>query len=799
MKQKSEIKISVRNLVEFILRSGDIDNRGGTGFDKEAMQAGSRIHRKIQQSRKIQQGKKGNYQAEVSLKKSFDFENYQLTVEGRADGIFTEEGKIIVEEIKGMYLDPDLLKEPFQVHQAQAKCYAYFYGKEKGLEEIVIQMTYVNLEQENVKQFQEEFSILNLEEWFLEILKEYRKWTDYEYEQKEKRHTAIKKIEFPFPYREGQRELTISAYRTIQRKKILFIQAATGIGKTISTIFPAVKAVGEGLGDKIFYLTAKTIARTAAEEAFSILREHGLYFKTVTITAKDKLCFQEERECNPIACPYARGHYDRINAAVYEILEKEVDIKRDTIKKYAEKHKVCPFEMCLDISTWTDGIICDYNYVFDPNVKLKRYFAEGIKGDYIFLVDEAHNLVDRARGMYSASLYKEEFLEIKKLIKPYSKRLTQSLERCNKNLLEWKKQCQTYFLLENIEGFILNLLKVAVDMEEFMKEEHLIAERKKISEFYLKIRHFLNIYGIVDESYQIYVENTEQKKFCICLFCVHTANQVGQCLEKANSSILFSATLLPIQYYKELLSKNLESEDYAIYIPSPFAPENRLLLLGTDVTSKYTRRNESEYQKIYQHIENAVSKHSGNYMVFFPSYHLLQKIYDIYQKSQEKKIEVVCQQINMREEEKEAFLERFEQKKQMLSMAAFCVLGGIFSEGIDLVGDKLIGVVIVGTGLPQIGTEREILKNYFELQKKNGFDYAYRFPGMNKVLQAAGRVIRSQKDRGIILLLDSRFEESAYQKLFPKEWADYKKVNITSEEKWIQEFWNIKGKEKASE
>lgn len=799
MKQKSEIKISVRNLVEFILRSGDIDNRGGTGFDKEAMQAGSRIHRKIQQSRKIQQGKKGNYQAEVSLKKSFDFENYQLTVEGRADGIFTEEGKIIVEEIKGMYLDPYLLEEPFQVHQAQAKCYAYFYGKEKGLEEIVIQMTYVNLEQENVKQFQEEFSILNLEEWFLEILKEYRKWTDYEYEQKEKRHTAIKKIEFPFPYREGQRELTISAYRTIQRKKILFIQAATGIGKTISTIFPAVKAVGEGLGDKIFYLTAKTIARTAAEEAFSILREHGLYFKTVTITAKDKLCFQEERECNPIACPYARGHYDRINAAVYEILEKEVDIKRDTIKKYAEKHKVCPFEMCLDISTWTDGIICDYNYVFDPNVKLKRYFAEGIKGDYIFLVDEAHNLVERARGMYSASLYKEEFLEIKKLIKPYSKRLTQSLERCNKNLLEWKKQCQTYFLLENIEVFILNLLKVAADMEEFMKEEHLIAERKKISEFYLKIRHFLNIYGIVDESYQIYIENTEQKKFCICLFCVHTANQVGQCLEKANSSILFSATLLPIQYYKELLSKNLESEDYAIYIPSPFAPENRLLLLGTDVTSKYTRRNESEYQKIYQHIENAVSKHSGNYMVFFPSYHLLQKIYDIYQKSQEKKIEVICQQINMREEEKEAFLERFEQKKQMLSLAAFCVLGGIFSEGIDLVGDKLIGVVIVGTGLPQIGTEREILKNYFELQKKNGFDYAYRFPGMNKVLQAAGRVIRSQKDRGIILLLDSRFEESAYQKLFPKEWADYKKVNITSEEKWIQEFWNIKGKEKASE
>ena len=403
-----QIKISVRNLVEFILRGGDIDNRRGSISDKDAMQAGSRIHRKIQK----QMG--GDYRAEVVLKKCFEMENYEITVEGRADGIFTEAETVYIDEIKGIYKDLFYLKEPIGVHKAQAMCYAFFYGEEIGAEKIGVQMTYVNFETEEVKRFTEVFELESLREWFADILKEYKKWTDYQYEARRVRQESIKGIEFPFPYREGQRKLAVSVYRAVERKKTLFLQAPTGVGKTMSTLFPAVKAVGEELVEKIFYLTAKTITRTVAEEAFLILRERGLKFKTVTITAKDKLCFLEERECNPEVCPYAKGHYDRVNNAMYDLLTNEQNADREVILSYAKKHEVCPFEMSLDVSTFVDGVICDYNYVFDPNVKLKRYFAEGVKGEYIFLIDEAHNLVERAREMYSATLCKEELLEMKR-------------------------------------------------------------------------------------------------------------------------------------------------------------------------------------------------------------------------------------------------------------------------------------------------------------------------------------------------------------------------------------------------
>lgn len=451
-----QIKISVRNLVEFIMRGGDIDNRRGAVSDKDAMQAGSRIHRKIQ--KRMGSG----YKAEVSLKRSFDCGFYEILVEGRADGIFTEEEAVVIDEIKGVYMELGFLKEPVPVHKAQAMCYGYFYGMDMGLTSIGIQMTYVNIETEDIKRFREEYTLLFLEQWFSQVLKEYVKWADYQVREREKRQKSIESLEFPFPYREGQRQLAVSVYRTIERKKTLFIQAPTGTGKTISAVFPAVKAVGEGLAEKIFYLTAKTITRTVAEEAFEVLRGRGLSFKTVTITAKEKLCICEEKECNPVACPYAKGHYDRVNDAVYDLICQEDFAERELIKAYAKKHQVCPFEMCLDVSNWVDGIICDYNYVFDPNVKLKRYFAEGVKGSYIFLIDEAHNLVERAREMYSACLYKEDFLDMKRLLKDTSKRLTTDLEQCNKILLGLKRECDGYMLLPGGGPLILKLQKLKI-------------------------------------------------------------------------------------------------------------------------------------------------------------------------------------------------------------------------------------------------------------------------------------------------------------------------------------------------
>lgn len=776
-----QIKVSVRNLVEFILRGGNIDNRRGSISDKDAMQAGSRVHRKIQK----QMG--GDYRAEVVLKKSIEMGQYQINVEGRADGIFTKETVVCIDEIKGIYKDLNYLEEPVPTHKAQAMCYACFYGEDMGLSEIGVQMTYVNLETEEIRRFFEVFQTAYLKEWFQEILKEYKKWTDYQYEARCIRQESIRNIEFPFPYREGQRNLAVSVYRTIERKKNLFLQAPTGIGKTMSVVFPSVKAVGEGLGEKIFYLTAKTITRTVAEEAFEILREKGLRFKTVTITARDKLCFMEERECNPDACPYAKGHFDRVNNAVYDLLTNEQKADRERILVYAQKHQVCPFEMSLDVSSFADGIICDYNYVLDPNVKLKRYFAEGIKGEYIFLIDEAHNLVERAREMYSASLYKEDFLEMKRMIAPYSKQIARDLDQCNKNLLALKRECESFQVLENAGTLTMHLTKLYGDIENFLDEQRSFEYTQSLVEFFLKIRQFLNIHEILDESFRVYTEQTPEGKFLIRLLCVHTAGVVRECLNKGISTIFFSATLLPVGYYKELLGA--QPEDYAIYADSPFDKGNRGLFMGCDVSSRYTRRNKTEYRQIYRYIRGVITAKKGNYMIFFPSYRLMQEVYETaFEEGIPPDTELFLQKSSMTEAEKEEFLQRFEETVQG-TQAAFCVLGGIFSEGIDLKEERLIGTIIVGTGLPQICVEREILKGYFDEKEQNGFDYAYRFPGMNKVLQAAGRVIRTRQDKGIILLLDERFVENPYQKLFPREWSDIRRITLRNIENSVREFW----------
>ncbi len=776
-----DVRISVRNLVEFIMRGGDIDNRFVSN-EKDSMLEGSRIHRKIQRSMG------GNYRAEVSLKHRIEFEDYFLQIEGRADGIITDEDEVCIDEIKGIYRDVAYLEEPLRVHKAQAMVYAYIYAVQNDLEEIEVQVTYCNIETEAIRRFRSKYTIEELKEWFDELIREYKKWSDFQSESAKKRNNSIKDVEFPFEYREGQRDLAVSVYRTIQRGKTLFIQAPTGVGKTMSTVFPAVKSVGEGHAEKLFYLTAKTITRTVAEEAFAILREkQGLAFRTVTITAKEKLCFCETTDCNPINCPYAKGHYDRVNDAVFDIINSEEAISRECIEVYAKKHEVCPFEFCLDISNWVDGIICDYNYVFDPNVKLKRYFAEGVTGDYLFLIDEAHNLVERAREMYSATLYKESFLETKRILGDRSKKISRCLDNCNKILLEFKRQCVTgYEILPNAGSFVIGLMRLIGEMEQFLEDNREFEGRKDILGFYLEVKFFLAIHDLVDENYRIYTEIEEDGRFKLKLFCIHTAKNLKACMDKGKSSVLFSATLLPIMYYKELLSGN--KDDYAVYAPSPFDRDKRLLLVAKDVTSKYTRRTASEYERIFSYIKLVVEKKKGNYMVFFPSYKMMQEVYAIVSKEMSGEVEYIMQTNDMSESEREEFLDRFEQHGDG-ALVAFCVLGGVFSEGIDLKHDSLIGAIIVGTGLPMVCTEREILKQFYDELCGRGFDYAYRYPGMNKVQQAAGRVIRTDDDEGVIMLLDYRFLERDYIDMFPREWLDYKEVTLVEADTVLKKFW----------
>lgn len=777
-----QIKISVRNLVEFILRSGDIDNRHGRAAQKEAMQEGSRIHRKIQRRMGA------DYQPEVSLKIELEREQYVLILEGRADGIIVRDGQTIIDEIKGIYQNVNLLEAPVLVHLAQAKCYAYIVALQQGLVEISVQMTYCNLDTEEIKRFQEHYTFEEISEWFLAVVSAYDKWAEFQYRARQERNLSIEKLEFPFPYRQGQKELAAGVYRTISRGKNLFIQAPTGTGKTITTVFPAVKAVGQGLADKIFYLTARTITRTVAKEAFDLLRTQGYRGRVLTITAKEKLCLCEEMDCNPIHCPYAKGHYDRVNEAVFDLLLQECDVTREVLLIQAEKFQVCPFEMCLDTSLWVDDIICDYNYVFDPNVYLRRFFAEGVKGDYLFLVDEAHNLVERGREMYSAVLYKEDFLENKKILKNYSKKCSASLERCNRHLLKMKRDCDGYRVLGGIEDLIFALLQLGFAMEEFFQKEINIPEKKEVQEFYLNVRHFLNMYELVDENYVIYTEHEPDGRFKLKLYCVNPAVNLQSCIDKGRSTIFFSATLLPIQYYKKLLSTC--ADNYAVYAQSVFANDQKLLVVAKDVSSKYTRRNQQEFEKIASYIYEAAMAKNGNYIAFFPSYRMMEEVFACFMQREGifEELECICQQSGMSELQREEFLSNFTSPREK-TLVGFCVMGGIFAEGIDLKYEALIGVIVVGTGLPQISNEREILKDFYDRQERAGFAYAFRYPGMNKVLQAAGRVIRTSEDRGVILLLDERFLQQEYQALFPREWEGFQTVALAQVREVVEGFW----------
>lgn len=818
MASAKQIRISVRNLVEFLLRSGDLDNRRG-GISENAMAEGGRIHRMIQRRMGSE------YHPEVSLKFCEKTEEYELLIEGRADGIIILPDQITIDEIKGTYRDLERITEPEPVHLAQAKCYACMYtrllsetlGKEKRnaklpqtldnlskSDTIRIRMTYCNIDTEEIKYFFEEYNTEELNTWFDDLISQYKKWVDYQVSWEKTRNQSIKETEFPYPYRKGQKELAASVYRTIYHGKKLFLEAPTGVGKTLSTVFPAIKAIGQGMGVRLFYLTAKTITRTAARQAIEILQNKGLKFKTVVLTAKDKICFQEKAECNPDNCSYANGHFDRINEALFALITGEQSFSREIIEEYAKEFQVCPFELALDCSLFADGVIGDYNYLFDPHVCLKRFFSEGGDRNNLFLIDEAHNLVERGSKMYSADLVKEDFLALKKRVRPFSPKLERLLEKCNRKLLKLKRETVNVKQWEEIEEFIIALNRLAKGLSEYLENYNDTPVRDKVLEFYFTVSHFLLIYEGMKDDYVVYTELTKEDNFILKLFCVNPSKKLKACMDKGRSSILFSATLLPIQYYKRLLGG--EEEDYEVYAESTFDPEKCGLFIASDVTSKYSRRGQTEYCRIAAYIHQVIKQRHGNYMVFFPSYSMLEEIYQIYQEqfNQDGEVECLRQTEYMKEEEKENFLKHFEgnehlnfQEKIMLSieteeksLLGFCIMGGIFGEGIDLKRDSLIGAILVGTGLPQICTEREILAGYFDEKEDNGFAYAYRYPGMNKVLQAAGRVIRTHQDLGIIVLLDERFLQSTYLRMFPREWKAYRVVQAETIGHEIEKFWN---------
>lgn len=790
------IKVSVRNLVDFLYREGDITSIGSGIRNTEAMQLGSKIHRKIQKSMGL------GYEAEVSLFTLREIyseewkESFNLKIEGRADGIYRGGKTVLVDEIKGVYLDVGELKRPIAVHRAQAMCYAYMVTEAERLPEIEIQVTYCHLETEQIVRFNEILTRKQVEEWFDNLILQYKKWAIYEYDWKKKRDASIKKLRFPFVYREGQKELAAMTYHAIADKKKLFIEAPTGVGKTITTVFPSVKAMGEGIGERIFYLTAKTITRTVAEDCFSLLGEQDLFFKPLTITAKEKMCVKDKISCNPAECERAKGHYDRVNEAVYDMLINESSLTRDVILMYADKHQVCPFEMGLDAAMYADAIICDYNYVFDPNVYLRRFFSTEKKSDVIILVDEAHNLVERGREMYSARLIKEDFLAVKRVVKAvrsqekrpevqyFLRMFEKSLESVNRHLLEWKHACDDFKVIKEVGSLEFLLLRVIANYELFAKEYPVLPEREMIVNWYFALRHFLAMLETMDEHYRIYLDYDKERRFRVKLQCMDPSHCLKNMMERVRSTILFSATLLPVGYYKEQLGG--AKDDMAVYAKSAFLPKQRKVLIAKDATSKYTRRGAKEYRKIASYIENFVSAKQGNYLLFFPSYSFMDEV--ILQLKNVKGWRLLVQSVDMNEKEREEFLAAFSADTKD-SVVGCCVMGGIFSEGIDLRAERLIGAVVVGTGLPMICHERELFKDYFEEKKGRGFDYAYLYPGINKVFQAGGRVIRTIEDKGAILLLDERFLGRQYRELFPREWLPYEIVDANEMTGVLSRFW----------
>ncbi|QGU96652.1 DEAD/DEAH box helicase [Clostridium bovifaecis] len=784
MQVKSTIKISVRNLVEFVLRSGDlVSTFMGSSRKVDAI----KVHQKIQKSAPKE------YKSEIALSYTVEDGDIVLEVGGRADGIIEEEDRVIIDEIKTTTRPLEFIEEDYnELHWAQVKCYAFIYAKENNLENIYVQLTYYQMDTKEIKKFISSFTLGRLEEFFYNLVARYVDWAKMQQNWIEERDKSIKSLQFPFiDYREGQRKLAVSVYKTIVEGKKIFAQAPTGIGKTIATLFPSIKAMGEGHTSKIFYLTAKTITRTAGEKAIEKMRKQGLSIKSLTITAKDKICFKPEEKCDPEKCEFAKGHFDRINEAVKDIFGKD-ELSREVIEAYAKKHRVCPFEFSLELANFADCIICDYNYVFDPRVYLKRFFLDGIT-DFTFLIDEAHNLVDRAREMFSAELNKREVLKLKKDTLQEAKEVSKVLNKINSEMIKLRKLCE-----ENNSAYIDK--ESPKDMIPFLREFSFHAEKwflenkdnrhnfkDELMEFYFKVLGFIRTYEEYDERYVTYGEkNNDDVR--LKLFCLDPSYLLQEGMKRGKSTILFSATLMPMEYFVDVLGGDENS--YKIKLDSPFNRENLCLVLDNKISTTFKMR-EFTYDKIVEDIEGVFKGKPGNYLVFFPSYKYMNEVHARYC-TRNPDTKTICQSSSMKEEEREGFLDSFSENNRE-GLIGFAVMGGLFSEGIDLTGDRLIGTIIVGVGLPQLSLERNIISDYFKDKNNKGFEYAYMYPGMNKVMQAAGRVIRTEEDKGVVLLIDERFSYSSYYKLFPREWSNLINTNGSRGlEEVINNFWKTK-------
>ena len=779
--------VSVHSLVEFALQSGDLTPGGFQRRDR-AWQ-GTQGHQRVQRSRPA------GYQSEVEIAWRLDDSDPPLEVRGRIDGLYSSATPLILEEIKTTTLSLDLLGEnDHPLHWAQAQCYACMYARQQQLSEISIHLTYYNLDSREEKTFQRRYSLAELQSFFDELVARYLAWMRRQLAWQAQRDRSIANLEFPYAqYRPGQREMAVAVYKAIRDSQRLYLQSPTGVGKTIAALFPAVKALGQELVTKIFYLTAKTPGRLAAETALEAMRQAGLQLKSVTLTAKEKICFCPPVNCDPQVCVFARDYFDKARLALQEIDQHQA-YTRPVIEAIARRYQLCPFEFSLDLALWVECIICDYNYAFDPRVYLHRFFDFDAE-PYTFLIDEAHNLPDRARSMYSAELDKAAVLDLQRQVKPHLPALAKKLGAINQVLLAQRKACQAAGQPAQVEHTLPEeLLKAVRDFsqkaEDWLALNQPAEFRPALLEFYFQCSSYLRTAEYFDTYYVSYFERQGQAGLKARLFCLDPAPVLAGRLARSRSAVFFSATLLPLDYFMQLLT-GAEAHPWQVF-PSPFPPENVSLLVHNGIATRYTQRAGS-YAEIAAAIEAVCRARRGNYLVFFPSYAYLSAVHALLQERFPDS-QLLVQDRGMAEAEREAFLARFTTGSQE-TLVGLAVMGGIFGEGIDLVGERLVGAVVVGVGLPQVCLERDLLKTYFDAQNGSGFAYAYQYPGFNRVLQATGRVIRSETDRGIILLIDERFTQTRYRQLFPAHWRGFHIVQTASDiAAQLERFWLPSGR-----
>jgi len=793
-------EMSVSTLCEIGARSGSIDRRHGSG--KLNMHIGSEIHRRLQSEAGA------FYEAEVALCNTTLFGGMYYTVSGRADGIIKSSDGAVVDEIKTVH-GYEFFMPPSTSHLAQLKCYAYFLSVRDSLDSVRARLTYFNTDNEKIKYFEFAFSASELKDFYFGLLSEVSFFAELEAKRTlDVLPTAANAV---FPYgelREGQEMMIRECYGAIKRGQRLFVEAPTGTGKTISSLFPAVRSLGAGFADKVFYLTAKASTRREAYYAASKLFLSGTPIRAVVLTAKESLCRcsaralnpSKKNTCNPDECPYAAGYYDRVNGALRDLLSSSNGYPIKTVLAAAEKHGVCPYELSLDLSEYCDVIICDYNHVFDPAVYLRRYFSDtGRREKYVFLVDEAHNLADRARDMYSATLRRSN---IEALISPENDGdLGGALESLWRAMTDLKKLCRDSLVKDadgNERGFFISrspLTSFIGSIEVFRKKCESWLRKNEAHALYDEvytlvsdIRKFECVNEYFDKGFLSYVEICGGD-IAIKTYCLDPSAVMNTLLERGVASVMFSATLTPAEYFCDVLGRS--EKNVSITLPSPFDGENLCVAVADYVSTRYEDRA-SNVMKYVSAIAATVSAKAGNYVAYFPSYDCMEKVYGAFCRKYPH-VSTVVQKKNMSHSDRESFLGSFKEGEGRLHVG-FCVLGGVFSEGVDLPGSRLIGAIIIGIGLPGLSNERNIIKEYFDEDEGRGYDYAYTYPGMNNVLQAAGRVIRTERDAGVVVLVDDRYATPKYRQLFPQHWKNVQYAgNAASLAEISRRFWYDRG------